>query len=83
MISTSGFGLRNARQIGGPRPRVQFGQQRVIQRIVPSSCATRLSGVVDVAEDDRLGGAGGLAGGHDLAVADAAVLASRPRSARG
>ena len=48
---------------------VQFGQQGVVA-LGFLSLATWLSGIVQVAEDDRLGRASLLAGGDDLAVAD-------------
>src|SRR6185295_15064557 len=64
------------RQIGGAGPRVELGQQAVVaglglQQADPAPL------VVDVAEDDGLGGARLLAGGADLAVRDGPVLVLR------
>ena len=52
----------HGRQVRRPRPRVQLGEQRVVQRLA-FSFATRLFGIVDVAEDDRVGRTGRLARG--------------------
>src|SRR3954468_20574470 len=62
----------DARQIAGARPVAELGEQHVI-------AAVRLAlvdlgfGIADVAERDRLGGAGLLAGGADVAVFERAL----------
>ena len=56
------------RQIRRPRPRVQLGQQRVVA-LLGLQLRDAAVRIVQVAEDDRLGRAGLLAGGLDLAVA--------------
>src|SRR5262249_39644191 len=60
-------------EVGRARARPELGQQGVVAvaRLELTHPAVR---VVDVPEDDRIGWADGLAGGHDLAVADRAVL---------
>src|SRR5581483_4109440 len=62
------------RRIGRARPGVELFEQRVVERagLAPAYLAVR---VVKVAEDDRFGRAGLLAGGPDLAVGDRAVVA--------
>ena len=56
--------------------------RRAARSCAARPCSLRHAAVriVQVAEDDRVGRAGLLAGGHDLAVADRAVLALRRRS---
>src|SRR5258706_5933189 len=58
-------------QVGRARARVQLTQQRVVA-VLRLQLRDRAARVVDVAEHDGLRGAHGLAGGLDLAVADAA-----------
>ena len=55
-----------ARQIGGARPRAELFQQHVVAAARAAAATTAESWIVDVAEDDRLGRAGLLAGGHDF-----------------
>src|SRR5436305_14515413 len=55
-----GVGVAQRRQVGGARARVEVGEQTVAQgRLLPRP--HRALPVVDVAEDDRLRRAGGLA----------------------
>ena len=65
--------IAQGRQIRGARPRVEVGQQCVIP-FIGFQLGHAAVLVVDIAEDDRLGRASGLAGGLDLAIADLAVL---------
>src|SRR5262245_54502138 len=60
------------RKVGRPRPRVQLADERVVARLglQPRNAAPR---IVQVAEDDGVGGAGLLARGLDLAVGDRPV----------
>ena len=48
-----GVRVAQPRQVRRPRPGVQLGQQAVVARRRPCSCATWLLAVVEVAEDDR------------------------------
>ena len=60
-------GIAQSRQVRRPRLRVQVFQQTVVPRRILQLC--HLAGsIVHIAEDDCLSGAGGLAGGEDLAV---------------
>src|SRR5262249_48344358 len=68
-----GVGVPQPGQVGGPGPGVQVGEQAVIQGLALPRDDPAV-GVVEVAEDDRRGGTGCLAGGQDLAVADPAIL---------
>src|SRR6185312_15389842 len=72
-IIQRGIAVADQRLVGRPRPRVELAQHRVVQRarLAPGDRAVR---IVLIAEDDGLGGACLLAGRHDLAVADPAVL---------
>ena len=63
-----------AREVGRARPRAELFEQRVIALARPLRSRPRCLAVGDVAEHDRLGRAGLLAGGHDLAVADRPAL---------
>src|SRR6185436_6962414 len=60
-------------QVGRPRPRVELADERVVP-VLRLELRDRAARVVDVAEHDGLGGAHGLAGGLDLAVADGTSL---------
>ena len=62
-----------ARQIGRARPRSEFLQQRVVTAIAPQPRDFRVR-IVDIAEGNRLGWAGGLAGRDDVAVTERPVL---------
>src|SRR5579862_8177369 len=67
------IGIPYARQIRGPRARIQFLEQAVIARLrLELRNAARL--VVDVAEDDRFRGARLLARGDDFAVVHGTIL---------
>ena len=79
VVSSSGFGFRTAARYVVRGRVFELAEQRVVARLGLQlrDAAVR---IVQVAEHDRLGRAGLLAGGLDLAVADAAVLASRRRS---
>ena len=77
--SSSGLGLRSCRQVRRARPRVQLGQQGVIQRLGLHRGDLALR-IVHIAEDDRLGRTRLLAGGDHFAVSDAPVPCSRRRS---
>ena len=68
-----GVGVTQLGQIGRARPGVQLGQQAVVAR-AGLGLGHRALVVVEVAEDDRPGRAGRLAGGHDLVAADGAIL---------
>ena len=72
--SKVGLGIADVGQIGGARARAEMAEQRIVPRIAPSAALTSASALVQVAEADGAGRAGGLAGGHDFAVADRAVL---------
>src|SRR5579863_284723 len=67
-------GVGETRLVGGARVRVQLFEESVIERR-RLALSDHAVGIVEVAEGDRLGWAGGLAGRPDLAVADLAVLA--------
>src|SRR6185437_460020 len=69
-----GIGIAQPCAIGGSRPRVQLGEQRVVER-ARLALADGAVWIMQVAENDRLGRTGRLTGGDDLAVAYAAVLA--------
>src|SRR5438876_10644350 len=60
-------------QIRGPRPGVHLCQECVAGRL-RLEFGNSAAGVVEVAENDCLRGAGSLTGGQNLAVADAAVF---------
>ena len=53
--SISGLGLRSVARYVVRGPRVQIGQQRVVQLVPLSVCDDPAVRVVDIAEDDRLG----------------------------
>ena len=59
------------REIRRPRPRVQLAEQRVVA-LLGLQLRDAARRIVQVAEDDRVGRAGLLARGLDLAVADRA-----------
>src|SRR5207244_4877801 len=74
--STSGdlrVGVLHRREVGGARARIELGQEGVVPRLGLERRDAAL-GVVQVAEHDRLGGAGLGARRHHLAVADRASL---------
>src|SRR5712664_2568589 len=59
--------------VGGSRPGVQFLEQTIVEMsFLGLGLALRVLAlrVLLIAEDNRLGGAGGLAGSHNVAVAD-------------
>ena len=64
-------------QIGRARLRVQFLQHARSYRLLGFQLRDSAVRIVDIAEDDRLGRTGLLAGGHDLAVAYRPVLLLR------
>src|SRR5690348_5547863 len=66
-------GIAHAVQIRGAGAGIELGEERVVVRL-RGETAHRVGLVVAVAEGDRLGRAGGLAGGDDLARADRPVL---------
>src|SRR5262249_20208312 len=73
-----GVGVAQGRQVRRARLGVQVGQQPVVERrVLPRPDLAQRppppAVLVDVAEDDRLGRAGGLAGGQDVAVGDGPV----------
>src|SRR5689334_18361370 len=65
--------IRHAREVRRARPRVELGEQRVVERraLAPVDLALRIR---EIAEDDRARRARGLAGGDDLAVAQLAPV---------
>src|SRR3989475_9494130 len=69
-------GVAHGGEVGGAGARVQLREQGVVPRLglQPRDAALR---VVDVAEDDGLAGAGLLARGLDLPVADGPALVAR------
>jgi hypothetical protein len=67
-------GVADDRGVAGARAGVELARQHIIERACLAE-GDGVLGIVAVAEDDRLGRAGLLAGGHDLAVAHRAVLA--------
>src|SRR6516165_856286 len=71
-----GVGVAQARQISGARPGVQVPQQSVLSRLCLELGHLGV-GIVDVTEHDRLRRARLLAGSHDLAVPDDAILSLR------
>src|SRR5215510_14697475 len=64
----------NRRQIGGPRPGVQFSEQTIVAWFCFQHCYLA-SGVVDVAEGYRVGWASRLAGSDNIPVAYLSTLA--------
>ena len=81
-VSISGFGIRRRGQVGRPRPRVQLVEQPVVARLVLAAARPGSSGSLMSPKTIASRGTGLLAGGHDLAVADRAVLALRASISR-
>ena len=68
--------ILHGREIRRARPRVEIFEHRVVAR-ARLELGDAAVGIVDVAEDDRLGRAHRLAGRHDFAVANVAIFALR------
>src|SRR2546425_2601079 len=66
----------DASEIRDRRPGVQAGEHVIAARVTRQLVDARVA-VVEIAEDDRFGRARLLAGGHDVAIADVAILESR------
>src|SRR5271166_3185291 len=71
-LAELGIGIAHLGEIGRARPRVEFGEQGIVERrgLDPADPAR---GIVDVAKENRAARASRLAGGHDLAVGQAPI----------
>src|SRR2546426_12803477 len=66
----------DASEIRDRRPGVQAGEHVIAARVTRQLVDARVA-VVEIAEDDRFGRGRLVGGGHDVAIADVAILGSR------